>query len=397
MKRLLIILVLFTTAMSAKSQVYQLERDNSYIIITDTVTAIAKPYPVSDIYYDKIDSFYALFDDKSGRKVTKPLMWTGFVDSNGAAFASEAALIAWLRTNTRSFSAGGSSSSTTDANSVTGWADYVDTEYTTGSPFVLTSGQKATLPMNGGTIRDLYLPGEIDSLFNRADTAIIGREGDAIAINIEFQVRPTSAATDIRVKTTIDIGGAVGEIYPREQSLTKGNGVEHFYLTTTGAYTLDTWEANGGKIKVEAINGPVEIYNIRVVVFILHHEESANGGTRRAYGFALSSSSGSISTGTNVESFVAPWDARVRDVIVMAGTAPTGSTITVDVNESGSSLFSTPVTIDAGELSSITAAARYVFSDSLIDQGDLISFDIDQVGSSNTGERLKILLELQRR
>lgn len=102
------------------------------------------------------------------------------------------------------------------------------------------------------------------------DGAITGRNGDGLAITIEFKVRPTSAASDVRIQVTIDIGGAVGEIYPRDFALAKGNGFEHYYLSSFTGYTLDTWETNGGKIKVEPFNSNVEIYDIRYVLTRTH-------------------------------------------------------------------------------------------------------------------------------
>jgi hypothetical protein len=73
-------------------------------------------------------------------------------------------------------------------------------------------------------------------------------------------------------------------------------------------------------------------------------------------------------------------------------TAPVGSTIIVDVNESGTSILSTKLTIDASEKTSVTAAVPPVFSDTAIANDAEITVDIDQVGSSTAGKGLKITL-----
>ena len=59
------------------------------------------------------------------------------------------------------------------------------------------------------------------------------------------------------------------------------------------------------------------------------------------------------------------------------------SAISIDINESGTSILSTPLTIDAGEASSTTAATAAVISDPDIADDALITVDID---SANTGD-----------
>ena len=101
-----------------------------------------------------------------------------------------------------------------------------------------------------------------------ATQTITGRNGDGINITIEFKLRPTTSS-NTRVTLAIDIGGAVGEIFPRDFVLAKGNGVEHFYLSSFNAYTLGTWEANGGSVRVSS-TAPVQIYDIRYVITRTH-------------------------------------------------------------------------------------------------------------------------------
>ncbi|WP_242131926.1 hypothetical protein [Aestuariivivens marinum] len=51
--------------------------------------------------------------------------------------------------------------------------------------------------------------------------------------------------------------------------LVKGNGVEHYYLSSFNAYTLDNWEANGGNVKI-SFTVIADIYDIRFVIFRTH-------------------------------------------------------------------------------------------------------------------------------
>lgn len=150
-----------------------------------------------------------------------------------------------------------------------GWAVYNDTTYTTGSPFTITSGApKQALPNNAGSKIETQLPTDVTTFYD--GTVITGRDGDGVLITIEFKARPTSTASDVRLFTSLDIGGAIGEIYPNEFFLTKGVGVEHYFLKTISAYNLDTWETNGAQFLVESFNSDIEIYDIRFIITRTH-------------------------------------------------------------------------------------------------------------------------------
>lgn len=67
-----------------------------------------------------------------------------------------------------------------------------------------------------------------------------------------------------------------------------------------------------------------------------------------------------------------------------------GSTFTVDVNEAGSTILSTKITIDNGETDSTTAAAAPVLSDTGLAAMAKITVDIDQIGDG-TAEGLYLV------
>mgnify|MGYP004057428675 FL=1 len=150
----------------------------------------------------------------------------------------------------------------------TGWADYTDTQYTSGSPYLLAASTQVTLPNNAGSSNESQIPVDVTEFYDSATQTITGRNGDGINITIECKLRPTTSS-NTRVTLAIDIGGAVGEIYPRDFVLAKGNGIEHFYLSSFNAYTLGTWEANGGSVRVSS-TAPVQIYDIRYVITRTH-------------------------------------------------------------------------------------------------------------------------------
>ena len=107
---------------------------------------------------------------------------------------------------------------------------------------------------------------------------------------------------------------------------------------------------------------------------------------------ACSDETSDLTTGTAKVTFRMPFAMTLSDVRASVGTAPTGATVTVDINEGGTSILSTKLTIDATEKTSTTAATAAVISDSALADDAEITIDIDQVGSTVAGAGLKVTL-----
>jgi hypothetical protein len=60
-------------------------------------------------------------------------------------------------------------------------------------------------------------------------------------------------------------------------------------------------------------------------------------------------------------------------------------TPTVDINDSGTTILSTKLTIDANEETSTTAAAAAVISDTALADDAEVTFDVDTAGTGTTG------------
>lgn len=96
---------------------------------------------------------------------------------------------------------------------------------------------------------------------------------------------------------------------------------------------------------------------------------------------ACSDRSTALGTGTNVASFTPRFDMKVLAVYAELVTAQASGTIfTVDINEAGTSILSTKLTIDNTETDSNSAATAAVISDSDIAAHSKVSVDIDQIG-----------------
>lgn len=109
-------------------------------------------------------------------------------------------------------------------------------------------------------------------------------------------------------------------------------------------------------------------------------------------GVAVSDEATDLTTGTAKLTFRMPYAMTLTGVRANVNTAPTGATIIVDINESGSTILSTKLSIDATEKTSTTAASAAVISDSALADDAEITIDIDQIGSTIAGKGLKVWL-----
>ena len=107
---------------------------------------------------------------------------------------------------------------------------------------------------------------------------------------------------------------------------------------------------------------------------------------------AASDETTALTTGTAKVTFRMPHAMTVTGVRASLTTAQaSGSIFTVDINESGTSILSTKLTIDNTEKTSTTAATPAVISDTALADDAEITIDIDQIGNG-TATGLKITL-----
>jgi len=107
---------------------------------------------------------------------------------------------------------------------------------------------------------------------------------------------------------------------------------------------------------------------------------------------ACSDETTALTIGTGKVTFRMPYAFTLTAVRASVTTAPTGADLVVDINESGSSILSTKLSIDATEKTSTTAATPPVISDASLANDAEITIDIDQVGSTLAGAGLKVYL-----
>jgi len=107
---------------------------------------------------------------------------------------------------------------------------------------------------------------------------------------------------------------------------------------------------------------------------------------------AASDETTALTTGTSKITFRMPYAFTVSAVRASLTTAQTsGSVFTVDINDNGTTILSTKLTIDNTEKTSKTAATPAVISDTALADDAEITIDIDQVGDG-TAKGLKVVL-----
>ena len=107
---------------------------------------------------------------------------------------------------------------------------------------------------------------------------------------------------------------------------------------------------------------------------------------------AASNETTALTAGTDKITFRMPYAMTLTGVRCSLTTAQaSGSILTVDINDSGTSILSTKLTIDNTEKTSTTAATAPVISDTSLADDAEITIDIDQVGDG-TAKGLKVAL-----
>lgn len=189
-----------------------------------------------------------------------------------------------------------------------------------------------------------------------------------------FSGTTTMASSAALAANAIVIGGGAGAT---PATTTTGTGV----LTAIG----NTANATGGIVTVDGtatlVNKTLAMANNDITGFPV------------TIGIACSDETTAITTGTGKATFRVPFAFTLTEVRATVTTAPTGSTIIIDINENGTTVMTTTkLSIDATEKTSTTAASAAAITDSAIADDSEITIDFDQVGSTVSGAGVKIWL-----
>lgn len=111
--------------------------------------------------------------------------------------------------------------------------------------------------------------------------------------------------------------------------------------------------------------------------------------------FSVTADNTDLQTGTSQMTFRTPFAMELYQVPrASLSTASTSGAVTVDINNGGTTIFSTNLTIDANESTSTTAATAAVLSQTSIADDAQITIDVDGAGTGARG--LKVTLYYRR-
>lgn len=106
---------------------------------------------------------------------------------------------------------------------------------------------------------------------------------------------------------------------------------------------------------------------------------------------AISDETTAITTGTAVVTFRMPFAMTLTAVRASLSTASTSGTPTFDINEGGTTILSTKITIDANEKTSTTAATAPVISDTALADDAEMTIDVDVAGTGAKGAKIYLI------
>jgi hypothetical protein len=153
-----------------------------------------------------------------------------------------------------------------------------------------------------------------------------------------------------------------------------------------GALSTADWSTFNGK--QDALVSGTNIKTINSTSIL----GSGNYATPFELVVAASDETTALTAGTAKITFRMPRAVTLTAVRASLTTAQaSGSIFTVDINEGGTSILSTKLTIDNTETTSTTAATPPVISDANLADDAEITIDIDQIGNG-TAKGLKVML-----
>lgn len=152
-----------------------------------------------------------------------------------------------------------------------GWAQYGDSQYTSASPLVTSQGSTSVIDLDGlsNTVKS-QLPVGVSDLYDTATSKILPVNiGDGYSLSLSYKASNTSNNGDFTI--FIDIGGSFTRIFPDVKRTPRGQNVAHEFVTSLNYYTLGTFLANGGFIKIESGTGATSLYDISLQIHKTHN------------------------------------------------------------------------------------------------------------------------------
>ncbi len=275
---------------------------------------------------------------------------------------------------------------------------YIELYKYDGATFTLiSSGSTNPEAITGGTVVDLYV-----SALAVPATTLLATDRLAVRIFVTTSGRNITLHTEdnnlCQVITTFTTGlNALNGLTAQVQNFATGTAGTDFGISSassTHTFNLPTASAsNRGALS----SGDWTLFNGKFNTPSGTTSQYVRGdGSLAALPFELvvaaSDETTALTTGTAKITFRMPRAVTLTAVRASLTTAQaSGNIFTVDINEAGTSILSTKLTIDNTEKTSTTAATPPVISDTALADDAEMTIDIDQIGNG-TATGLKVTL-----
>lgn len=140
-----------------------------------------------------------------------------------------------------------------------------------------------------------------------------------------------------------------------------------------------------------AVSGNVATYSGATGKLIADGGASVAVLKKQAIQVAVSDETTNLTTGTAKITFRMPWAMTLTGVRSSLATVSSSGLVTVDIKESGATILSTALSIDASEKTSATAATPAVISDSALADDAEITIDITAAGTGARGLKVSLI------
>jgi len=243
----------------------------------------------------------------------------------------------------------------------------------------------ADMPAGTGTVTSVAMT--VPSILSVAGTPVTTT--GTLAVTLATQTAntifagPSSAGPSVptfRTLVTADMPAGTGTVTSVALTMPTGFTISGSPVTTSGTLGA-TLASQSQKVFLASPTASSGAPTFRALVY---------GDVPEIFEFALSDETTAITTGTAKLTWRAPRALTVTAVRASLSTASSSGIPTVDINEGGTTILSTKLTIDANEKTSTTAATAAVISDTALADDAEITFDIDVAGTGATGLKVKI-------
>ena len=302
---------------------------------------------------------------------------------------------------------------TTAATAYTSSTVVPSTTPTAGQILVGNAGGTAYAPVSASGDATLASTGALTLATVNANTGAFGSATAVPVLTLDAKGRATSASsttitpavgsitglgTGVATALAVNVGsagalvangGALGT--PSSGTLTSCTGLPLTGITSStstalGVGTLEVGNASDTTLARSSAG------NLTVEGNLIYRAGGSFVGLPIEIQLACSDETTALTAGTAKVTFRTPCAITLTAVRASVTTAPTGSTLVVDINQSGSTILSTKLSIDATEKTSTTAAVSPVISTSALTDDAEMTIDIDQIGSTIAGTGLKVTL-----